>query len=296
MGMNNTILNFLSREKIDINKINNLEENHIYSASDINYIIDRNKILKNNNLKKKISIADIKGYNYTFYCLSRNCIENISHFFNEQGSGYETRSIGMLDYTSENIVEKLTYSFDREPIYLIEADKNKYIIGDNGLHRFHILKIHFLKELSLLENYNTTEINNLKKKYTIDVKVSEVDFFKSYSKYILRKLASLQGKKLDLEAEIDGHWNYTGNVILKYFDYPYNEDILNDNQLKTLLNTTLTNFLNNKTITKNEFKQFFDLIENAYNNYDSFKEFFIENLQQLIPYIKNLNINEEKKI
>lgn len=296
MGMNNTILNFLSREKIDINKINNLEENHIYSASDINYIIDRNKILKNNNLKKKISIADIKGYNYTFYCLSRNCIENISHFFNEQGSGYETRSIGMLDYTSENIVEKLTYSFDREPIYLIEADKNKYIIGDNGLHRFHILKIHFLKELSLLENYNTTEINNLKKKYTIDVKVSEVDFFKSYSKYILRKLASLQGKKLDLEAEIDGHWNYTGNVILKYFDYPYTEDILNDNQLKTLLNTTLTNFLNNKTITKNEFKQFFDLIENAYNNYDSFKEFFIENLQQLIPYIKNLNINEEKKI
>ena len=294
--MNNTILNFLSREKIDINKINNLEENHIYSASDINYIIDRNKILKNNNLKKKISIADIKGYNYTFYCLSRNCIENISHFFNEQGSGYETRSIGMLDYTSENIVEKLTYSFDREPIYLIEADKNKYIIGDNGLHRFHILKIHFLKELSLLENYNTTEINNLKKKYTIDVKVSEVDFFKSYSKYILRKLASLQGKKLDLEAEIDGHWNYTGNVILKYFDYPYTEDILNDNQLKTLLNTTLTNFLNNKTITKNEFKQFFDLIENAYNNYDSFKEFFIENLQQLIPYIKNLNINEEKKI
>lgn len=296
MGMNNTILNFLSREKIDINKINNLEENHIYSASDINYIIDRNKILKNNNLKKKISIADIKGYNYTFYCLSRNCIENISHFFNEQGSGYETRSIGMLDYTSENIVEKLTYSFDREPIYLIEADKNKYIIGDNGLHRFHILKIHFLKELSLLENYNTTEINNLKKKYTIDVKVSEVDFFKSYSKYILRKLASLQGKKLDLEAEIDGHWNYTGNVILKYFDYPYTEDILNDNQLKTLLNTTLTNFLNNKTITKNEFKQFFDLIENAYNNYDSFKEFFIENLQQLIPYIKNLNINEENKI
>ena len=296
MGMNNTILNFLSREKIDINKINNLEENHIYSASDINYIIDRNKILKNNNLKKKISIADIKGYNYTFYCLSRNCIENISRFFNEQGSGYETRSIGMLDYTSENIVEKLTYSFDREPIYLIEADKNKYIIGDNGLHRFHILKIHFLKELSLLENYNTTEINNLKKKYTIDVKVSEVDFFKSYSKYILRKLASLQGKKLDLEAEIDGHWNYTGNVILKYFDYPYTEDILNDNQLKTLLNTTLTNFLNNKTITKNEFKQFFDLIENAYNNYDSFKEFFIENLQQLIPYIKNLNINEEKKI
>jgi len=53
----------------------------------------------------------------------------------------------MLDYSSEEIIEKLSSSFNDEPICVQEIDKGKYAISTNGMHRYSVLRAHYLLEL-----------------------------------------------------------------------------------------------------------------------------------------------------
>lgn len=68
----------------------------------------------------------------------------MGNFFGDKNDGYHTRSLGMLDYTSEEIVPKLQNSFEVEPMILDEVDDGKYCISTNGMHRYTILRIHYL--------------------------------------------------------------------------------------------------------------------------------------------------------
>ena len=157
--MNKTILKFIANQDIDMGKIEKLNEKRVNSLNDINWIVERYNLLKNSYIPKKVCIADIEGYNYAFMNLdNKNIINNMPFFYDEEKDGYATRSLSLLDITSQDIIDKLEYSFKRDPICLNEADEGKYVIGTNGLHRYHVIKAHYLKELSLLNKNDTKSI------------------------------------------------------------------------------------------------------------------------------------------
>ena len=118
--MNNTILKFLMSHNIDLKTIEKFDDIKVDNKEDINNIIDENKFYSKFNVLKNICIADIKGYDYKYVSLNNdNFLENMSRFFDENGFSYEKRSISMLDYSTSEIIDKLSNSFRKEPICLL---------------------------------------------------------------------------------------------------------------------------------------------------------------------------------
>lgn len=180
MNNNQLIENFIKEN--DFNK-GILEDSKINSTEEISYVIDKNGFYKNPQ-KEHICIADIIGDNITGN-ETNNLLNELQSLFSEnKGNKYNIRSNSMLKYTSENIIQGLSESFNREPISIAEVKKDKYIIKNNGRHRCALLKAHYLKELSKCKN--EIDKQNLKSKYTIPAEVERLDIIKTYSKYLLK--------------------------------------------------------------------------------------------------------------
>lgn len=289
--MNKTILKFIANQDIDMGKIEKLNEKRVNSLNDINWIVERYNLLKNSYIPKKVCIADIEGYNYAFMNLdNKNIINNMPFFYDEEKDGYATRSLSLLDITSQDIIDKLEYSFKRDPICLNEADEGKYVIGTNGLHRYHVIKAHYLKELSILNKNDTKSIEKLKEKYTFETLVSEVDFYKTYSSFLLQTIARFQDRNIDVSSDYDMYTGLTGNVVFKNYDEGI-QTVLDDEKLGLALKDSLENFLTDKSIPKKKFKEFFEIIKDAQENYASFNKFCEENLKEFIPYLNIKNHN-----
>lgn len=289
--MNKTILKFIANQDINMGKIEKLNEKRVNSLNDINWIVERYNLLKNSYIPKKVCIADIEGYNYAFMNLdNKNIINNMPFFYDEEKDGYATRSLSLLDITSQDIIDKLEYSFKRDPICLNEADEGKYVIGTNGLHRYHVIKAHYLKELSLLNKNDTKSIEKLKEKYTFETLVSEVDFYKTYSSFLLQTIARFQDRNIDVSSDYDMYTGLTGNVVFKNYDEG-TQTVLDDEKLGLALKDSLENFLTDKSIPKKKFKEFFEIIKDAQENYASFNKFCEENLKEFIPYLNIKNHN-----
>ena len=289
--MNKTILKFIANQDINMGKIEKLNEKRVNSLNDINWIVESYNLLKNKKKKKKVCIADIEGYNYAFMNLdNKNIINNMPFFYDEEKDGYATRSLSLLDITSQDIIDKLEYSFKRDPICLNEADEGKYVIGTNGLHRYHVIKAHYLKELSILNKNDTKSIEKLKEKYTFETLVSEVDFYKTYSSFLLQTIARFQDRNIDVSSDYDMYTGLTGNVVFKNYDEGI-QTVLDDEKLGLALKDSLENFLTDKSIPKKKFKEFFEIIKDAQENYASFNKFCEENLKEFIPYLNIKNHN-----
>jgi len=144
---------------------------------------------------ESICIEDILGYDYDWQYGGDNLLDSFDHYFNvsDRSYNYSTRSNGMLEYSSEEIVDKLAKSFQEDPIDVVrlmgENDEELNFIGNDGRHRFHILKIHYLSEIS--KATSAEEIERIKRKYTIPVSVRQIDTLASYCSHIL--LSCLDG-------------------------------------------------------------------------------------------------------
>ena len=282
--MNKTIQEFLEKNNIDYPALQQEGRLKVKSASDVNYIIARNRIFKNSYKKTRISIADILGYEYKSQGLTgQDFIYNMSNFFDIEGSGYQARSISMLNYPTDEVVDKLKPSFSREPMKIIEADKGgKYVIGDNGLHRYHVLKAHFLKEMFALSLDDKEGYNALKEKYTFDVSLSELDFTKTYSSYILKKIANFKGESIPyFSAELDQDYNYTGKLKITTSE-PENELVLTDEQLIKFVQDRFNEYINDKSISSHKKQDDLSLIMANYEMFDSFREYCDKNLPELV--------------
>lgn len=289
--MNKTILKFIANQDINMGKIEKLNEKRVNSLNDINWIVERYNLLKNSYIPKKVCIADIEGYNYAFMNLdNKNIINNMPFFYDEEKDGYATRSLSLLDIPSQDIIDKLEYSFEHDPICLNEADEGKYVIGTNGLHRYHVIRAHYLKELSLLNKNDAESLEKLKEKYTFETLVSEVDFYKTYSSFLLQTIARFQDRNIDVSSDYDMYTGLTGNVVFKNYDEG-TQTVLDDEKLGLALKDSLENFLTNKSIPKKKFKEFFEIIKDAQENYASFNKFCEENLKEFMPYLNIKNHN-----
>lgn len=252
--MNEDVRDFLNRNKIDADKMVT-RYGIIRKPEEINYIVARyalRKPRKNDN----ISIADILGYDNSWRNTDPFIIKSMDSFFDRNGSGYQSRSIGLLDYTTENAMEKIDFTYEK--MVVDEMEKGQYTISTNGLHRYTVLRILYLSEWMNAKG-DKEEIERLKRKYTIPVQVNEVDFFKTYSKYLLMCLCD---EIKDVEKEYDREkFQYTGRLI-----------IITTDQARVIIekDEDLLEYVKGKASVIN---QNINRLQWPYNAYESFREF-----------------------
>lgn len=271
LGFNADAIQFLIDKDIDYKGILNSDEGKLLRTEDINYIVSRYGMYYSAE-KTYISVADILGR-----CdvkLGTNILSTMASHFDSQGGGYEQRSISMLEYSNgEEMIEGLKDSFKSEPMRVSEAEKGKYIMGSNGMHRFTLLRIHYLNEL-LNGNISQAE---LKEKYRIPVELSEINYFRTYSDYILNQF----GK------DTIGIWNkyeedgrISENVELKFKNGT--SEIMSESEVKKVVESTLS------TLNEHEIKT----IKYNYELYPSFKEYIDTNFAEFSEKLAGIDLYE----
>lgn len=188
-------INFHNLTQADISKITE----KILEPQDVDSILEEKSITTEPE-STSISIDDILGYNYP---RKRDLFESMSEFFDSTRDGYQSRSIDMLKYTTDNIMSGLARSFIVEPIKVKEINPGECFIDGNGMHRFTILRIMYLIEKSRGKN-----LDELKRKYTIPVILSKVDKVKTYCAFIIKLIDS----DIFVTSEIDENYKKTNRV------------------------------------------------------------------------------------
>ena len=179
--MNDTVREFFKFLDVDPDAIASLEKSKIKNANSVNPILFNWAIYKPGYPFKPISIEDIVGHDRR---TQGSLVYDLQNYFDRDGDGYYKRSVSLLNINSEELMNKLANSFMGDPVHVNEYDENVYGIGSNGLHRFHVIKMHYLTEL-LRDPQAERE---LRKKYTFPVKVTSLDFTKTYSSYLINSL------------------------------------------------------------------------------------------------------------
>lgn len=266
--MNDTILDFLKLLDIDYVDFCKMQGSQIKTGRDINKIAARFSIFKPDRVVKKVSIADVVGFSGAE---ETDLVNSMPQFFDRDGDGYHSRSASMLEIPSSEIMEKLKPSFTREPMHLVEVDKGIYNIGNNGMHRFHVLKMHYLHELSQLKQKDGAGATKLKDKYSFDAVVSELDFIKTYSAYVLYLINP------DITVINQSvNWKYTGNAAVTFDSQPGKEIILSDSELIEFVKSQIKSYL--KNASRKESKSYSEQIRESAQTYDSFKNYYESNL------------------
>lgn len=271
-SINEKFIEFIHKHNIDIDSI--YDALHIYSEKEINRIIANNKIEGETSIQL-VSIADIIGYDYNWRGQSNNIADNFSIFFGED-STYQTRSNGMLEYSSDEIIEKLYQSFKREPIRILELDNGRKVVSSNGMHRYTLLRLHYINELKKIKGDKEKEAL-LKRKYEIPVEITKVDLFKTYCQFIINMISQ---ETVYISNHYDENYCKTGKVEISI---EKEKIILSDEEL---LNYT-KNLVRN--IPKNMIDWFKYNINTCCENYDSFKSFINMNLREEISLLSEEN-------
>lgn len=275
--MDECVKKFFRRNDINPKRICQCEEGKIKSPKEINSIV-ANYAIRRPVEWAYLSIEDIVGYD--------NCPNDksfitdiIENFFGSKGGDYLRRSIGLLDYTTIDALQKI--DFRTKEMFVNEMDDNIYIMSINGIHRYIVLRLLYLSEYVKAKG-NKGEIDRLKEKYKIEVKLSRLDKIKTYCKFLL--MTSKCGIK-DIEAEYDGkNWRYTGRFF-----------IIKKNNEKIVIETDedLIEYVRNQAKIIN---QSIGNLQWYYGKYESFRNFLEEYFADTLD-IKQLDdgkINEEK--
>jgi hypothetical protein len=263
--INEDVVRFIEKNNINLENFINSKESYIYNPSEIDLVILKYGFYYD-RINAIVSVADIYGYNRSSEQQS-NIFLSLSDYFDSYGDEYHSRSIGLLDYSSDEIMEKLKSSFISEPIVVKMISDNKYVISTNGLHRYTVLRAHFLNE-SYGIGKESEEFRKINKKYEIPVILSNVDLIKTYSKFLLMNNPIFKGT---IRAEYDTSYCYTGNVILE----------LSSGQKKVFNDTDLINLVK-QIVSLTDLEDYFKLIFSYYVQSNSFREFIKNNLPELV--------------
>ncbi|MDD6879633.1 MAG: hypothetical protein PUD59_05385 [bacterium] len=176
--MSESVEKFIKKNNISKEIINK----SIFDVNDINRILGEN-LVTTHRFNTNVCIKDIVGFDYSWRGDTDNLLYNFNKYFDNDGDLYHSRDNGMLEYSTYEMPTKLVNSFLKEPITVIEIENGKCVIESNGIHRFHILKVSYLNEISKCKNdYEKREIDKL---FTIPVEKNQVDILKSYSCFML---------------------------------------------------------------------------------------------------------------
>ncbi|MDD3822117.1 MAG: hypothetical protein ACOXZW_00395 [Bacilli bacterium] len=263
--VNHDAVRFFEQHNMDLEKLLKLEDSYIYTPNEINSIVFEYGF-HHEATDTTISVADICGYS-RFQTQHPNLFLSLGTYFNSTGDGYHQRSIGLLDYSADEIIQKLEDSFITEPIMVKMISDKEYVISTNGLHRYTVLRAHFLNESIGIEK-DSPEFMKLCQKYEIPVKLSNVDWVKTYVNLLLLNNPHFKGL---IQLEYDNNYHYTGNVVLKL---PSGESkVLNDTELMDLAK---------QFIALTDEDDYYKTIDLYCAQYDSFNTFVKTNFPELI--------------
>lgn len=201
MTYNQSLTLFIKKNNININDFINY---FVSSLKDINKIVYNYGMFCNSEIRM-VSIANVVGKSRGE---TKNILSELDFLFDENGNNYQKRSVSMLEYGFDNIIKGLENSFINEPIELKEISKEKYVIGNNGMHRTNLLKLHYLNQLSKCKTNEM--INDLKDKFQIKANVERLDIEKTYSKFLI----NMFNKDIYIEDEINQNGRKTGRVVV----------------------------------------------------------------------------------
>ncbi len=315
---------FLKRNKIDKNELTKNVDSKIYSFSEINPLAEIVYFQKREE-RKNISIANIVGYNYQFYSAPNDIIESLDNFFDSEGDGYHSRSVGILEYDRDYILDKLQDSFKMEPMVVADTGEGKYTISTNGLHRFTVLRLLYLSEVVQAKG-DPRKLDELEKKYTIPVQLQGIEFEKTYCKYLIKQtqdpnIRGFRISKIDSCIDENGKYDVTlckgwdkekevrmtqeqlENLLREISDISseFTQDHITDNveikyfngENRILDKNEFIEFTKQKLIESENFKEIQEKVKENYSKYSSFKKFIDDNFLDLFP-LKDLVVDDEE--
>lgn len=260
--MNECNKRFLEKNGISIKEVCSLVDCHIYRREEKNHIVAQYGFATNVE-NEMISVADIVGYDLANGG-NTNVFSSMDYFFDDKKRGYSARSIGMLEYDKDSILEKLEQSFINEPISLIETGEGEYTVYFNGLHRYTLLRILYLSEVAKVKG-DREKLAQIRKKYTLPAEVTSIDLDKTYCKYLLTKAKC--GEEdwdiIDVSTEYDSHYRATGNCIIKY----------GSGRKEVLTSELLLDLTRTRVAEDPDFKRNYPELQKAYSRYPSFENF-----------------------
>ena len=286
--MNNTIKKFLESQGVDVNS------QQFLNSAKLDY--DHNGIVKSHGIYKeevplKISVSKVRSGNDTFPETSlEGMAEALGCYFNENGSGYEKRSLGMLEYSSEEIVDQLESSFTTAPMSLYECGQDSYEIGYNGMHRYHILKFHYLKELLSIDYDDKAAIEELDKKYSIEYMVRPVDYIKTYCAYFLDR--TKQCDKITVENELVNYAITDKAIVRQVSGQEIKSEVMDNAVLIATVRKQLNKFLENDT--NPQVRSFMSIWSLYINQIENLREFLVTHMPEVIEKI-NAGLTKEQK-
>ena len=180
-----TTLEFARSLGIDLDAFVNNPKNDYKSTRDVNPIVHGYGVFDTVSKPIMISIADLVGHDDCRERKGNNILFTFHQFYDRYGgTTYQSRALSLLEYKSgEELLEGLRRrNDDTRDMRVKEVEEGKYVISGNGLHRFSVLRFHYLADLSKKEKSE----EELRELYTIPVTLdSKVNLFKTYCNFII---------------------------------------------------------------------------------------------------------------
>ena len=252
-GYDPTTVSFIISHDINEDAIAKDEDALIYSPEDVNRIIKENYFPQTGGKeKKRVSISDIVG-SYDQRSGSINILDTFSRYYKYDGNEYSSRDNDFLNFESfEEAIKKLKDN----PIDVKEYDKGNYVVSDDGVHKFIILKMLYLND----NEKGKVKAKMLKSDYLVPVTVEKVDLDMTYSQFIIRDIFGSRSsitRKSENKFIVDLEYGLEGNYCKE----------VNRSNIKALINEAF------EYLPSDELRN----IKSAYKNYDTFAEFIDKN-------------------
>lgn len=262
--MSKESIKFLEKNGIDPNFVRSKVDCQIYSREDVNKIVSDYEFQTSRTLRM-VSIADIVGYDTDWRDVVPDVFLSIDDLFSSTASTYESRSLSMLNYNKDNVMDGLRKTLENsdEEMVLVETGEGSFAVFTNGLHRYTVLRAFYLAEAAKVKE-DDEELKKLAEKYTIPAQVVGIDMEKTYSKYLIITMEAFGAdfKIRDIRTHYDDSFTRTGNTEFVYIDGA--KDILTDEELRKFLIGEILKFGP---------EHLFGLISSDYEKYESLKKF-----------------------
>ena len=185
--MNATNQKFIQSNQFDINGMRGQIDCNLYPIKVINHVFGEfYYTFTKKSQETSACIGDIVGTLVGNFSTAVEIFDIMDDYFDKYGDGYHSRSVSLLELDRFRIVEQLNNSFTIEPIHCLKlGEGEKRVISINGMHRYTILRLWYLKEL-YEANGDIKKIEEIRKKYTIPVKSDELDVKKIYYAYLIK--------------------------------------------------------------------------------------------------------------
>ena len=236
--MKNDVINrFFAYHEINPEIISKRVDTKVYKKEYFMGTLSKSLIYKP-SVEKEISIADIYGYDFKTDREDDTVFTLLGDYYKDEPKQKITlfkkrdehinRSNDNLMLSSTQMIEKSNSLDDLITVNCVDRASNINLIYTNGMHRFLALKALYLKEVS----EHPEKSSEIKNRYKIKVRYSEIDEIKTYCFFILNRYFKKLNQRAGFKPEIKDYKN-SGKIMIGIFDGNklIKEYVFNDEEL-----------------------------------------------------------------